>query len=79
MKTLIVFHESSDVQLHNVDMDILPRQGDFFDLSDVSSRHLYPVERVIYRLERPRGSDDTFQVPLQGVGARIELGSAIER
>ena len=78
MKTLIVFHESSDVQQYTVDTDILPRPGDFFDLPDISSRHLYPVERVIYRLTRS-GGHDTFRVPIQGTGARIELGSPIEK
>ncbi len=79
MKTLISFHESSAVQQHTADIDILPRQGDFFSLPDVSNNYLYPVERVIYRLERPRGSDDTFQVPTQGIAARIYLGPAIEK
>jgi hypothetical protein len=79
MKRLIVFHESSDVQQHTVDMNILPRQGDFFDLPDVSSRHLYPVERVIYRLRRSHGGDHAFRVPIQGIGARIELGSPTEK
>ena len=78
MKTLIVFHESSNVQQYTVDTDNLPRPGDLFDLPDISSRHLYPVERVIYRLTRS-GGPDTFRVPIQGTAARIELGSPIEK
>jgi hypothetical protein len=38
MKRLIVFHESSDVQQHPVEMNILPRQGRFLWAVDTSTR-----------------------------------------
>jgi hypothetical protein len=79
MKTLIVFHESSDVRQCTADMNILPRQGDLFSLPDVSNNNLYPVERVIYRLERSHGSDNTFRIPIEGIAATIELGSPIKQ
>lgn len=79
MKTLIVFHESSHVQQYTVDAESLPRPGDFFDLPDISNRHLYPVERVMYRLTRSHGGDHAFRVPIQGTAARIELGPPIEK
>ena len=77
MKVLIYFHESTDVQPHTTDIDTVPRQGELLDLPDVSSEHLYPVERVIFRLERPQGGREIFEVPTQGPAVRIYLGPPI--
>ena len=80
MKALIYFHESSDVQPHTTDMNILPRQGDLLDLPDVSSRHFYEVKRVIFLLERPRGGNNVLEVPRgEAPAVRIYLGPAIEK
>jgi hypothetical protein len=77
MKTLISFHKSTDVQPHTTDIDIVPRLGDLLDLPDVDSRHLYPVERVIYRLTRPQDGMEVLEVPVEGVAVRIYLGRPI--
>lgn len=80
MKALIVFDESTRVQSHTTDIDILPRPGDMLDLPDVSNQHLYEVKRVIFRLERPRGGNDFLEVPRgEAPAVRIYLGPAIER
>ena len=77
MNALISFHKSSDVQPHTTDIDIVPRLGDLLDLPDVDSRHLYPIERVIYRLTRPQGGMEVLEVPTQGPAVRIYLGRPI--
>jgi hypothetical protein len=74
MNALISFHKSSDVPDHNVDIDIVPQKGDFFDLPDVSNQYLYPVERVIFRLTRTAPGAEKFEIPQQGVGVYISLG-----
>ena len=80
MKALIVFDESTRVQSHTTDMDILPRQGDMLDLPDVSNQHFYEVKRVIFRLERPQGGNRVLEVPRgEAPAVRIYLGPAIER
>jgi hypothetical protein len=75
MKALIFFHKSSGVPEHTADIDTVPRQGDMLDLPDVSNQHLYPVERVIFRLTRTVPGAERLEIPPQGVAVRIYLGA----
>jgi len=79
MKVLISFHESSDVEPHIADIDIVPRQGDMLDLPDISSQHLYPVERVIFQLTRPQGGKAMLEVSKHGVAIGIQLGPPVAK
>jgi hypothetical protein len=79
MKALICFHKSSDVPPHSADIDTVPRQGDWLDLPDVSSRNLYPVERVIFRLTRTQTAVAILEVPMNSSHqVEILLGKPVE-
>ena len=78
MNALIYFDESSRVEPHTVDMRIVPRPGDFFDLPDVGSGRLFPVERVIFLLTRGRSGGKTLEVPSDSPQVRIHLGASVD-
>ena len=78
MKVLISFDESSHVEPHSVDINILPRPGDFFDLPDVGNAGLYPVMHVIFLLTRPQSGGAKLEVPTNSPQVRIQLGPPVE-
>jgi hypothetical protein len=79
MKALISFDESSHVEQHTADIDIVPRQGDLLDLPDIGKRGPFPVERVIFRLARTAPGMARLEVPAEGPAVRIYLGRSIEK
>ena len=64
--------------MHTADMEALPRQGDRLWLSDISTRHTYPVERVTFILARPHPSQRILDQTSDGPRAKIYLGEPIE-
>jgi hypothetical protein len=79
MKALVSFDESSHVEQHTADIDIVPRQGDFFDLPDIGKHAPFPVERVIFRLTLTAPGIAKLEVPTVGPAVLIYLGHSIEQ
>ena len=73
MKAIIFFHESTDVKPNTADIDNPPRAGDFFDLPDIDNQEIFPVERVIWRLERPRGMENHFCLPASEDTPQVQI------
>jgi hypothetical protein len=78
MKVLIFFDESTDVKMHEAEIESVPLRGDFLWLPDVSSRGLFPVERVVFLLTRPHAGTARFEVPSDSPQVKIYLGSLVE-
>ena len=73
MKATIIFHASSKVEDYTVDIDILPRLGDFLHLPDADSRNLCPIERVAFVLAKTQPIQQTLEM----VRVRIYLEAPV--
>jgi len=78
MKALIFFHESTDVKMHEAEIENVPGSGDFLWLPDVSSRGEFPVERTVFLLTRTRSGGARFEVPSDSPQVKIYLGPLVE-